>query len=436
MQEIIIHGGRKLEGGLVLQGSKNASLPILAACVLADGVSVLHNCPVLTDTRAAVRILEHLGCTVTRQDHTLTVDSRGVSCYTIPEAMMHEMRSSIVFLGAMLGRLGKAELCTPGGCEIGLRPIDLHLSSLRALGAEIEEQNACLHCVCRKKLKGTVISLSFPSVGATENIMLAAAVAEGSTTILNAAREPEIEDLAAFSCDCGAKVRICAGGAIRIDGVKKLHGAEHTVISDRIAALTYMAAVGACGGDVELQQVQTAHFLSVGRVFEQAGCRITSTPNSLRIRSDGKLRAVRDIRTLPYPGFPTDAQAAVMAMLCTAKGTSVIVETIFENRFHHVHELNRMGAHIRVEGRVAIIDGVPGLSGAPVTAVDLRAGGALVVAGLAAAGTTVIRGVQHIDRGYENTEACLRTLCADIERSAERGRKQQQIQPPVRCEPG
>ena len=436
MEEIIIHGGRKLEGKLSLQGSKNSSLPILAACVLADGVSVLHNCPDLTDVAAAVRILEHLGCTVTRQDHTLTVDSRGVSCYTIPETMMHEMRSSIVFLGAMLGRLGKAELCTPGGCEIGLRPIDLHLSSLRALGAGIEEQNACLHCLCKEKLKGTVISLSFPSVGATENIMLAAATAEGSTTILNAAREPEIEDLAAFLQSCGAKIRVGAGGEIRIDGVRRLHGAEHTVISDRIAALTYMAAAAACGGDVVLEQVQTAHFLSVARVFEQAGCRISAQPDTLRICSNGRLRAVRDIRTLPYPGFPTDAQAAVMAMLCTAKGTSVMVETIFENRFHHVHELNRLGARIRVEGRVAIIDGVPSLTGTTVTAVDLRAGGALVVAGLAAAGTTVIRGVQHIDRGYENTEACLRTLCADIERSAGRGREQQQFQPSVRCADG
>ncbi len=432
MEEIIIRGGRRLEGKLRLQGSKNSSLPILAACVLADGVSVLHNCPVLTDVAAAVRILEHLGCTVTREGHTLTVDSRGVSCYTVPEDMMHEMRSSIVFLGAMLGRLGKAELCTPGGCEIGLRPIDLHLSSLRALGAQIEEQNACLHCVCREKLKGTVISLSFPSVGATENIMLAAVLAEGSTTILNAAREPEIDDLAAFLCACGAKVQICSGGAIRIEGVKKLHGAEHTVISDRIAALTYMAAAAACGGDVVLEQVQTAHFLSVNRVFEQAGCRVTATPGEVRIQSQGRLSAVRDIRTLPYPGFPTDAQAAVMAMLCTAKGTSVMVETIFENRFHHVHELNRMGARIRIEGRVAIIDGVASLTGTAVTAVDLRAGGALAVAGLAAKGETVLRGVHHIDRGYENIEACLRALCADMERSAVRGNRQQKFQPPVR----
>lgn len=432
MEEIIIHGGRKLEGRLPLQGSKNSSLPILAACVLANGVSVLHNIPALTDVAAAVRILEHLGCSVTRQGHTLTVDSRAVSCYTIPEHMMHEMRSSIVFLGAMLARLGKAELCTPGGCEIGLRPIDLHLSSLRALGAEIEEQNACLHCACKEKLRGCVISLSFPSVGATENIMLAAAAATGSTTILNAAREPEIDDLAAFLNACGGKVHICAGGAIQIEGVKKLHGAEHTVISDRIAALTYMAATAACGGDVLLEQVQTAHFLSVNRVFEQAGCQISATPDSLRIRAPKRLLAVRDIRTLPYPGFPTDAQAAVMAMLSKADGTSVMVETIFENRFHHVHELNRMGARIRVEGRVAIIDGVPHLTGAPVTAVDLRAGGALVVAGLAAAGTTQISGVHHIDRGYERIEACLRALCADIERSAERAGRQQQLQPPVR----
>lgn len=421
MSEIIIRGTKRLEGKLSVQGSKNSSLPILAACVLVDGVSVLHNCPYLSDVDAAVKILCELGCTVKRDGHTLTVDSRNISCYNISENLMREMRSSIVFLGSLVSRFKKARLFTPGGCEIGLRPIDLHLSALRALGVSIEDEGGSLCAEVREKLLGTTISLSFPSVGATENIILSSVFAEGRTTVLNAAREPEILDLADFLNKCGCRVFVLPEGTIVIEGVKSAHGAEHTIIPDRIVALTYMSAVACCSGDVLFENVDTSHFLSVNSVFESAGCRLITEKNKVRIISDGKLKAVRDIRTMPYPGFPTDAQAPVTAMLCTAKETSVIVENIFENRFNHVGELVRMGAKIKVEGRVAIIDSVKSLHGAHVRAVDLRAGSALVVAALRANGKTVIGGVHHIDRGYEKIEESLRALGAQIERSAESG---------------
>lgn len=415
MGSIIINGGKRLEGEIEVQGSKNSSLPILAATVLIDGISVIHNCPELSDVDAAIRILEHLGCRVKREKNTLTVDSRNISCYNIPEELMREMRSSIVFLGSILGRTGKAEMSSPGGCDIGLRPIDLHLSSLKALGAEIDERHGYISC-SMPKANGTVISLSFPSVGATENIILACALSKGRTVILNAAREPEIEDLARFLNKAGCKIDVGTHGTVIIDGVSSAHSCEHRVISDRIVALTYMSAVCAAGGDVLLKEVDTSSFLTVLPVFESAGCGVEDKGDSLRITMKTRPKGVRDIRTLPYPGFPTDAQAPVMAMLAVAKGTSVIVETIFENRFKHVGELARMGAKIKIEGRVAIIDGAERLYGARVNCTDLRGGGALVVAGLAARGTTVIDSVGHIDRGYEKIEEKFKLLGADISR--------------------
>ncbi len=416
MSSIIMDGGKRLTGEIDIQGSKNSSLPILAATVLVEGVSVIHNCPLLSDVTAAIEILEHLGCKTKRENNTVTVDSREISCYNIPEELMREMRSSIVFLGSILGRTGKAVLSSPGGCDIGLRPIDLHLSSLKALGCKIVEEHGNIFCSV-DKTNGTDISLSFPSVGATENIILASALGNGRTVIHNAAREPEIEDLASFLNSAGCKIEICSRGTIVIDGVKKAHGCEHKVISDRIAALTFMSAVGAAKGDVLLKNVDTSSFLTVLPYFEQAGCKIKNYGTSLRITMDKSPLRVRDIRTMPYPGFPTDAQAPFMAMLTLARGTSIIVENIFENRFKHVGELLRMGAKIKVEGRVAIVEGVNELYAARVNSTDLRGGGALVVAGLCAKGTTVIDSVYHIDRGYEKIEEKLKLLGADIKRA-------------------
>lgn len=416
MEHIIIRGGNKLYGETRVQGSKNSSLPILAATVLVKGVSVIHNCPDLSDVRAAVSILEHLGCLVKRENNTLTVDSSVVSCYNIPDCLMREMRSSIVFLGSVLGRTGKAQLSSPGGCEIGLRPIDLHLSSLRKLGVTVDESHGEINCSLDKKIRGGVISLSFPSVGATENIILACCISRGRTVILNAAREPEIKDLADFLNSCGGRISIGSHGTIIIDGVEGLTSCEHKVIPDRIAALSLMSAVAAAKGQVTLRDVDTSAFMSVIPLFEAMGCEIKDNKDTLKIAMTKRPEAVRDIRTMPYPGFPTDAQAPVMAVLTLAKGTSVVVENIFESRFKHVPELQRMGAKIKIEGKVALIDGSENLYGASVTSPDLRGGASLIIAALGAAGETLIGGLGHIDRGYENIERTLADLGADIKR--------------------
>ncbi|MBQ3137556.1 MAG: UDP-N-acetylglucosamine 1-carboxyvinyltransferase [Clostridia bacterium] len=416
MDSLIVNSRRPLVGETVVQGSKNSSLPILAATVLVGGVCQIHNCPHLTDTDAAISILRHLGCKVKKGINTVTVDSSAVSCFNIPDSLMREMRSSIVFLGSVLGRMGKAELSAPGGCEIGLRPIDLHLNALKIMGFRIEEDYGYIRCEKVKENCSSVISLSFPSVGATENIILAAALSKGRTIIHNAAREPEIYDLVAFLNECGCKISFRMQGTVVIEGVRKLHGCRYTVMSDRIVALTYMTGAAITGGDVTLHGINTNHFRTVIPVFESAGCYVEDRKSQLRIRADRGLRAVRDIRTLPYPGFPTDAQAPVMAMLTVAQGTSVIIENIFESRFKHVSELVRMGAKIKIEGKVALIDGVKELYGTSVTASDLRGGAALVVAGLFAKGSTVIGNVAHIDRGYEKIEDSFKCLGADIKR--------------------
>lgn len=416
MDSLIVNSGRRLAGEITVQGSKNSSLPILAATVLVGGVCQIHNCPELTDTKAAIAILRHLGCKVKTGKNTVTVDSSSVTCYNIPDSLMREMRSSIVFLGSILGRTGKAELSAPGGCEIGLRPIDLHLNSLKVMGYRIEEDYGYIRCERVKDNGSSVISLSFPSVGATENIILAAALSKGRTVIHNAAREPEIYDLVAFLNECGCKISFRMQGTVIIEGVKKLHGCRYSVMGDRIVALTYMTGAAITGGDITLHGINTNHFRTVLPVFEGAGCRIEDRKSFLRIRADGALCAVRDIRTMPYPGFPTDAQAPVMAMLTVAQGTSVIIENIFESRFKHVSDLVRMGAKIKIEGKIALVDGVKELYGTTVTASDLRGGAALVVAGLAAKGSTVIGNVSHIDRGYEKIEESFNFLGADIKR--------------------
>ncbi|MBE6773618.1 MAG: UDP-N-acetylglucosamine 1-carboxyvinyltransferase [Ruminococcaceae bacterium] len=415
-ETIVIKGGNRLEGEIELQGSKNSSLPILAATVLVDGISVIENCPELTDVSAAVKILEHLGCKVFRQGTTLTVDSRFIDGCSIPDSLMREMRSSIVFLGSILGRTGQARLSSPGGCEIGLRPIDLHISSLRLMGVSVDISRGHISCTRKSYNSDTVISLSFPSVGATENIILASVLGEGRTVIHNAAREPEIRDLADFLCKCGCKVELTAQDTVIIEAVQKIHGTRHRVIPDRIVALTYLSCVGAAGGDVLIKNTDTDDYRTVLPFFEGAGCEITDKKESIRIKMNGRPKALRDIRTMPYPGFPTDAQAPLMALSCVARGSGVIVENIFEGRFKHVGELVRMGAKIRLEGRIALVEGVDSLYGTRVECPDLRGGGALVVAGLAAKGITEVCNISHIDRGYEKIEECLRGVGADIVR--------------------
>lgn len=416
MKEIVINGAKRLNGEIHVHGSKNSVLPVLAATVLADGESVIHNCPMLSDVDAAINILRHLGCKVRRDGHTVIVDSSTVETSEIPDGLMREMRSSVIFLGAILGRTNKAVLSTPGGCEIGLRPIDMHISAINQLGAILTEEHGRLQFDAAEGLKGSKITLSFPSVGATENIMIAACVAKGTTVILNAAREPEISDLADFLNGCGARIQGAGDSTIVIEGVKKLHGTTHTVIPDRIAASTYLLAGAITSGKVCIKDIVPAHIGALVPVLRDAGCDITISGRWICVSAPPRLSRVKMIRTMPYPGFPTDVQAPLSAVLCVADGTSVIIENIFECRYKHVSELMRFGAKLSVEGRMAVIEGVPYLTGASVVAPDLRGGFALILAGLAARGQTVVTNIEHIDRGYEAPEYLLSQLGADIKR--------------------
>ncbi len=406
-----------MEGELRVHGAKNSALPLLSAAVLAHGETVLHNCPALTDVDVACRILTHIGCKCRRSGDTVTVDATNVFGGEIPDNLMREMRSSIVFLGAMLGRTGRCKLTFPGGCELGARPIDLHLSALRQMGAEIIEQHGYLDCNVGKGLHGAKIVLSFPSVGATENILLAAVTAKGETEIHNAAREPEIVDLADFLSKCGAKIRGAGESVIAIDGVERLEPCEHSVIPDRIAAGTYLCAAAMTRGEMILTHCCPEHMTGFLQVLEAMGMRIyTYGGGKMYLSGKKSYKAPPTVRTMPYPGFPTDIQAPFTALCTTAEGTSVFVETIFENRFRHVSELVRLGASIKTEGRVCVVQGVKQLSGAKVCAAELRGGAALVVASLAAEGTSEISGLQYIDRGYECLEGALRSIGADIKR--------------------
>ena len=410
---IIIDGPAELCGEISIQGAKNSALPILAATVLCKGQSVLHNCPDLTDVETAVRILEHLGCRCAREGSDLVVDNAMTGC-EVPQELMREMRSSIVFLGAIVSRCGEARLCFPGGCELGPRPIDLHISSLPKLGVEIEEKGGFLQCRAPGGIQGAYVSLSFPSVGATENLMLAAVCSKGTTIIANAAREPEIADLAAYLNRCGGRIYGAGESCVIIDGVKELFGSEHRMMPDRIVSATYMAAAAVTGGSVTLRDVDNAHILPMLSPFEESGCEVRQMGGSLNIMAPRRLMPVKHIRTMPYPGFPTDAQPVVMSMAAVGSGTSVFVENIFENRYRHAEGLQRLGAKIKVEGKVAIVEGVDRLAGAPVEAWDLRGGAALVVAGLAARGRTEIEGVEYIRRGYEDIAGNLALLGARI----------------------
>lgn len=414
MERLVVKGGERLRGELDVHGAKNSSLPILAATLLYGGETVLHNCPMLSDVDAAIKILLYLGCDVKRENNTLIINSDFINQSEIPESLMHEMRSSIVFLGAIISRMNKARLSFPGGCELGPRPIDLHISSLKKLGAQISEEYGTLDCKAQDGLVGTKINLAFPSVGATENIMLASVMAKGETIIHNAAQEPEIIDLANYLISRGAKIKDAGKSTVIINGVDRLSSTEYKVMPDRIVATTYIAAVAVTGGEALIKDVNTDDLESVIPAFEQAGAKLTLYKNSIFVTGPGIIKPVKNIRTMPYPGFPTDAQSPIMAMLTLSNGTSVFVENIFESRYKHACELSRMGADIKVEGKVAIVTGVEKLYGASVEATDLRGGAALVIAALAANGETRISNIGHIDRGYEAIEKSLSKLGAKI----------------------
>lgn len=414
MEKWLIEGGHRLQGEAEIHGAKNSVLPVLAATLLSDGVSEIHNCPALSDVDASVRILQYLGCDVTAEYPVITVHPGGICRTDIPDELMREMRSSIIFLGALIARYGEAHLSYPGGCELGPRPIDLHLSALRRMGVHIREHRGHIDCRIDKTLHGSDISLQFPSVGATENIILAAVTAKGKTVIRNAAREPEIDDLCSFLTACGAHIIKPAEGILEIEGVTRLHGATHNIIPDRIEAATYMAAAAVTGGSLLLKNICPAHIAPVTAVLEETGCRLQWMQNTLLVQAPQKLNRLPLVRTTPHPGFPTDAAAPFVAAACVADGVSVFVETIFDNRFAYVGELARFGAKIKVDGRMAVVEGVPALSGAAVKCTDLRGGAALVIAALAAEDTSEITELQHILRGYDNLPQTLQKAGAVI----------------------
>jgi UDP-N-acetylglucosamine 1-carboxyvinyltransferase len=408
-----IRGGRRLEGTLRVQGSKNASLPILAACVLCPQRCELLNVPRLSDTDAALRILEYLGCAVARERDRVYIDSTMLSCSAVPHSLMAEMRSSVIFMGALLARCGEARLSLPGGCRLGKRPIDLHLAALRKLGARIEEDNNELHCRAQR-LRGTEIILPFPSVGATENALLAACGARGETLIRGAAREPEIAALADFLCAMGAEIRGAGSDTIRLTAFRPKKDVCFRIPPDRIAAASFACAAAGCGGDLTLNGFEPGQISAVLHFLNAAGCDIITFNHALRLRSDARLTAVGPVVTAPYPGFPTDAQPLLMAALLRAEGRTVIRETIFEQRFRQAPELCRLGARIRVEGQTAEVLGVKALRGAALHATDLRGGAAMILAGLAAEGETLVFDEGHVRRGYEDLDRCLESLGAEI----------------------
>lgn len=417
MQYYLVEGGKPLHGSIPISGAKNSVLPILAATLLTGGRTVLHNCPDLRDVRSALEILEHLGCRTRRQGSDILVDSSGASRWDVPHALMREMRSSVIFLGPILARFGKARLSLPGGCEIGQRPIDLHLAALRRLGAEIREEGGDILCRAGD-LRGRDIILSFPSVGATENAMLTACACSGVTRIINAAREPEIADLQAFLQKAGADIGGSGESVITVSGGMPRRDVEHTILPDRIETATYLCAAAACGGEVTLTETQPEQVGTVLQCLSEAGCTVRTAGRSITLLAPERLGHIAQVRTMPYPGFPTDAQAPLMAAACTGQGASVFLETIFENRYRHVSELARMGADIRVSGRTALVNGAA-LHGASVRCTDLRGGAALVIAALAARGESRIEDITHIDRGYERLAEKLTALGGSIRRLEE-----------------
>jgi len=415
LDKLVIEGGKPLSGSIRIHGAKNAALPIMAASLLADGEVTLHNVPHLLDIEVMLYILERLGCTCRHEQGTVTIDTSSIRSYDVPEDLMKQMRSSIFLMGPLLAKFGQVSVYQPGGCAIGERKIDLHLRGLEALGASIEELDQQI--ICRgRKLVGTDIHLDFPSVGATENIMMAAVTAEGTTTIFNAAREPEIQDLQHFLNAMGARIIGAGTDTITINGVDKLKPCSYEIIPDRIVAGTVMIAAAATRGNVTLTHCNPAHLTSLIHVLKRTGVQITVCNDIMTVSCMSRPKSVDRIVTSPYPSFPTDLQSQIMVLLSLADGFSVMKETVFEGRFKHVDELNVMGADISVDMNAAFIRGVPRLYGATVEATDLRAGAALVIAGLAAQGKTVVEQVHHIDRGYDRIEKLFQSLGASVER--------------------
>lgn len=417
MEKLIVKGGNRLVGAVKTSGAKNAVLPIIAASILGTTPSHLDEVPMLEDVHTISEVLKCLGLAVecSPEKNVLDIDSTEITSYEAPYELVRTMRASFLVMGPLLARIGKARISMPGGCAIGARPIDIHLKGFEALGVKIEQGHGYIEASAPEGLKGTSIYFDFPSVGATENIMMAASLAEGTTILENAAEEPEIVDLANYLNKMGAKIRGAGTDTIRIEGVDKLHGADYTIIPDRIEAGTYMIAAAMTGGDVVVENVLPEHQKPLIAKLREAGAVVEEDIDKVRVIGKNPLKAV-SIKTLPYPGFPTDMQAQMMAMMVIAEGRSKVTETVFENRFMHVVELNRMGAQISTEGRSAVIDGPCKLTGCDVRATDLRAGAAMILAGLVAEGTTRIGDLHHIDRGYENIVAKLQNLGADIER--------------------
>ncbi|KFM98688.1 UDP-N-acetylglucosamine 1-carboxyvinyltransferase [Bacillus clarus] len=420
MEKIIVRGGKRLNGTVRVEGAKNAVLPIIAAALLAsDGKNVLSEVPVLSDVYTINEVLRHLNAEVVFENNQVTIDSSKELNIEAPFEYVRKMRASVQVMGPLLARNGRARIALPGGCAIGSRPIDQHLKGFEAMGAKVKVGNGFVEAYVDGELKGAKIYLDFPSVGATENIMSAATLAKGTTILENAAKEPEIVDLANFLNAMGAKVRGAGTGTIRIEGVDKLYGANHSIIPDRIEAGTFMVAAAITGGDILIENAVPEHLRSITAKMEEMGVQVIEENEGVRVIGPSKLKAV-DIKTMPHPGFPTDMQSQMMALLLHADGTSMITETVFENRFMHVEEFRRMNADIKIEGRSVIMNGPNNLQGAEVAATDLRAAAALILAGLVSEGYTRVTELKHLDRGYVNFHEKLAALGATIERINEK----------------
>lgn len=416
MEKLVIHGGKPLEGTVRVSGAKNAVLPIIVASMLGTTQSTLTEIPKLADVHTVCDVIASLGVHIEHPERdTLVIDAHELTSTTAPYDLVRRMRASFLVMGPLLARKGRAQISLPGGCSIGARPIDLHLKAFEAMGAVINLENGNIEATAPNGLKGAQIYLDFPSVGATENILMAASMAEGKTVLENAAEEPEIVDLATYLNSMGANIRGAGTNVIRIEGVKELHGANHAVIPDRIEAGTFMVGAAMTQGNVFVENAISEHLKPLISKLKEVGAEVQEEIDGIRVIGHAPLRPA-DIKTLPYPGFPTDMQAQFMALTTICQGTSVVTETVFENRFMHVDEFKRMGAKIRIEGRSAIVEGVPRLKGASVNATDLRAGAALVLAGLVADGETEVGYLYHIDRGYDNLVLKLQRLGADIVR--------------------